>query len=87
MAKRKTHRKTNRGLTLVGWGIIGEPQEGILRSGPEPGPHIDVTGSNEGDWWGGDGFLGPDPYGITPIYHDRQGRQFPREAREYPYLC
>lgn len=77
-------RKTNRGLTLAGWGIVGEPQDGVLVPTGN-GIGIDVSGYNEGDYWSGEGFLGPDPFGIVPVYRDRQDRIYPRNAKQYPY--
>lgn len=78
-------RKTDRGLTFVGWGIVGKPENGIFVQTAE-GEGIDVTGYNAGDYWDGKrGFLGPDPYGIVPIYRDSNNRLFPHTAKQYPY--
>jgi hypothetical protein len=70
---------------FAGWGIVGEPQDGVIVDGPS-GPSIDVSGYNAGDYWDGDEFLGPDTFGIVPIYKTASG-QFPTEAVSYPYLA
>lgn len=72
-------------LTFVGWGIIGE-QPDVIVNGPS-GPSIDVSGYNAADYWDGDKFLGPDCYGIVPVYESTDGTQFPVDARIYPYLA
>lgn len=78
-------RKTDRGLTFSGWGLIGDQQDGILVQTAD-GIGIDVTGYNAGDYWDGKkGFLGPDPYGVVPVYRDKKGSIFPARAKEYPY--
>lgn len=73
-------------LKFSGWGIVGEPQEGVIVPGPS-GDSIDVTGYHAPEYWDGDNFLGADPYGIVPIYRAADGSQFPAGAKQYPYLA
>lgn len=74
-------------LQFRGWGIVGEPKDGVIIAGPS-GPSIDVTGYHVDDYWDGDHFRGPDHFGIVPIYHALiTGAQFPPEATPYPYLA
>ena len=81
-------RKMDRnGLKFCGWGLVGAPQEGIIVRGDGGLDSIDVTGYSEYDYWGGDGFLGPDIAGITPVYERPDGTQFPADAVSYPYLA
>ena len=70
---------------FAGWGIIGEPQAGVIVAGPS-GPVLDVRGYNAGDYWDGDNFLGPDTFSIVPLYTTADG-QFPALAVSYPYLA
>lgn len=75
-------------LEFVGWGLVGKPQDDILIVDTSGIARIDVTGYIAGDYWDGDTFLGPDPYGIVPIYRTRDGgRQFPDDAKRYPYYA
>lgn len=74
-------------LKYIGWGILGKIQEGIIVSGYNGQPTIDVHGYNDSDYWNGDKFLGPDPFGIVPIYETRDGKQFPTQAKPYPYFA
>lgn len=72
-------------LTFSGWGLVGEPQEGVIVP-TASGDGLDVTGYNAADYWDERGeFLGPDGYGVTPIYIATDGSQFPADARPYPY--
>lgn len=71
-------------VPLDGWGIVGEPLPGVIVPGPS-GRSIDVTGYHAADYWDGDKFLGPDVFGIVPIYQTADG-QFPADAVSYPYL-
>lgn len=73
-------------LEFAGWGIVGEPQDGVIVSGPS-GNSIDVTGYHTADYWDGGKFLGPDSYGIVPVYRAADGMQFPANAKRYPYLA
>ena len=76
-------------LTFLGWGLVGEPQDGmIVETGSGPG--IDVTGYSADDYWNGDAldsFAGPDTYGVVPIYAMPDGKTFPPAATQYPYLA
>ena len=72
---------TQTGLTFAGWGLIGEPQSGIVLADDR----IDVTGYNAGDYWQDGKFLGPDNFGVTPIYTTQTGEQFPADAVGYSY--
>jgi hypothetical protein len=75
------------GLTRIGWGIVGEPQEGVIVPTPD-GPGIDVTGYNEADYWDDHGeFLGPDIHGIVPVYLDEDVNLFPPDAKRYPWIA
>ena len=84
----KTQTCKRSDLQFLGWGLIGEPQEGIFVAGPTPLKTIDVSGYNETDYWIGNAYLGADNFGVTPIYQHRvTGEQFPVEAEQYPYLA
>ncbi len=67
----------------MGWGLIGEPRDGVIVDTGN-GRGIDVHGYQEADYWAGDQFLGPDQFGIVPIYRAADGSQFPPDAKEYP---
>lgn len=70
-------------MKFVGWGIVGKPQAGVIVDGV----HIDVTGYHPDDYWDDDIFLGPDKFGIVPVYQTSYGAQFPSGARKYPYFA
>jgi hypothetical protein len=82
-----TMRTFHETLECEGWGIVGEPQEGIVFAGYDDIPTIDVGGYSEADYWDGDRFKGPDPSGIVPIYTTEDGDQFPPDAVAYQYQC
>jgi hypothetical protein len=75
----------NNEMEFAGWGLIGEPQEGmIVETGNGMG--IGVTGYNVEDYWSGVGkFLGPDIFGVVPVYRLADGSLFPPDAVQYPY--
>ncbi len=76
---------TTKPTGFIGWGLIGHPQEGVLVP-TASGPGLDVSGYHESDYWGKGGeWLGPDCYGVVPIYRSVNGVQFPAHARQYPY--
>ena len=74
------------GLEYVGWGVVGEPRDGVIVNGPS-GETVDVSGYHTGDYWSGDRFLGPDDFGITPVYRAPDGTTFPEGAKKYPFLA
>jgi hypothetical protein len=65
-------------LHFLGWGLVGPVKDNMTGN-------LDVTGYNEGDYWRGGKFLGPDPYGVVPIYRTARDRQYPAGAVQYPY--
>lgn len=73
------------------WGIADgiTPDPTIFVDGPL-GKSIDVYGYNSGDYWDletGE-FLGPDEFGIVPVWTNRTtGQQFPPHAKVYPHMC
>ena len=71
-------------MTFCGWGLIGKPKEGVIVATGE-GPGIDVSGYHDDYYWDSKGFLGPDKFGIVPIYTTRSGKQSPKAAKQYPY--
>lgn len=73
-------------LEYRGWGLIGEPQQDVIVQGPS-GNSLDVTGYHAADYWDGEKFLGPDIFGVVPIYRTADGNQFPANAQPYPYLA
>lgn len=82
-------------LTYAGWGIVGEPKAGVIVDGPA-GPSIDVRGYSVADYFDGTPqehgydpaeFLGPDIFGIVPIFLCGDGSQFPAEAQCYPFMA
>lgn len=77
----RTNRSAEADLTFQGWGLIGEPQDGVVLADGR----IDVAGYNAGDYWQDGEFLGADCYGVTPIYMMADGSQFPSDAVGYSY--
>lgn len=77
-------------LEYIGWGLAKGADESVLVNGYNDQPSLDVTGYSSGEYWGGEGrkftFLGPDPFGIVPIYRTPDGKQFPADATKYPHL-
>ena len=66
-----------RGLSFIGWGMITPNEMG--EELPDS-PHGFAVGYDHREYWDGSRFLGPDPWGVTPIYEDRRGNRFPAEA-------
>lgn len=79
-------KATEGNLEYVGWGIVGEPQQDVIVTGPS-GDSIDVTGYNTADYWNSHTFLGADSFGIVPVYRTADGKQFPADAKVYPHLA
>lgn len=75
---------SEKNLKHIGWGIAGKPKDGVIVQTAE-GRGIDVTGYSTADYWQDGKFLGPDEYGIVPVYQTQSGRQFPAAAKSYPY--
>jgi hypothetical protein len=70
-------------LEFVGWGVDPDRQDDYTTTYGS----IDVTGYNEGDYWVDGEFLGPDTHGITPIYVDAAGNQWPDYAEKRNYIA
>ena len=66
-----------RKLELIGWGIVIPNREGEEFPSRTDGFG---DGYDHRQYWDGGRFLGPDPWGVVPIYEDRKGRRFPAEA-------
>ena len=62
-------------LTFLDWGLIRQPSAQCSVGG------IDTSEYNESDYWGSNGeFLGPDQYGVVPVYQMADGSKFPPNA-------
>lgn len=73
-------------MKFIGWGLIGAPQDSVLVETGN-GKGLDVSGYHTSDYWDGETFLGPDAFGIVPVYETADGCQFPSDARLYPYTA
>ena len=67
-------------LEFTGWGSVG-PYEVV---GDQDG-YLDVTGYNESDYWQDGKFLGPDDFGVSPVYTDKDGNHHPSAIIQMPY--
>ncbi len=73
-------------LEYRGWGLVGYPLPDVVISDGDI-DRIDVTGYNEADYWRADTFLGPDTYGIVPVYEAPHGEIWPPDAVEYAFFA